>query len=87
MKKISLLFAFVALFASASFADTNEERPIKTTLEKEKPEMLKIHSCKVTVTTGGYNATITYTCQTDCTPKEACDKAYAAASALLTLVN
>ena len=89
MKKVSFLFAFVLLIATASNAETSNVKkvePTSVTTEIEA-EMLIKESCTVKVTTGGYESTITFTCQTDCTKKEACDKAYAAASFLLKFIE
>lgn len=79
MKKISLLFAFVALTATASFAKGSIKK--STNLKKIEKKALVETSCTVSVKSGKYNATITWTC--DCTRREACDRAYKLAGALL----
>ena len=85
MKKISLLFAFVALFATASFAGTSNESSFNSKLTniEEKVEPLKAASCTVTVSwpngSGGTNTlTVTTSCNSaTCTTQQACDAAYA----------
>jgi cell division inhibitor SulA len=79
MKKISLMLAFVALTATASFAKGSIKKP--TNLKKMENKALVETSCTVSVKTGKYNATITWRC--DCTRREACDMAYKLAGALL----
>lgn len=88
MKKISLLLAFVALYATTSFAGTNDEKVIKskslTTKAEEEP--LKTATCTVTASwpngSGGTNTvTITSSCNSaTCTTQSACDAAYALVS-------
>jgi hypothetical protein len=76
MKKISLLFTFVALFATASFAKGSIA---KSTMAKTiKQYVLVSSSCTVQVTSGKYDVKITVTC--DCTGRQACDAAYKLAS-------
>lgn len=91
MKKVSLLFAFIALFATASFAGTNEEKVInsKSLTTEKKAEPLKAASCTVTVSwpngSGGTNTlTVTTSCNSaTCTTQQACDAAYAIISVVV----
>lgn len=76
MRKISFLFAFVVLSATVSFANNTDKVPtIEKLIAKNNT------SCTVKVTPGGYNVTITNTC--NCTAKQACDGAYKIATVLL----
>lgn len=85
MKKISMLFAFFAFFATASFAGTKVEKSInsKSFMEMKKTEPLKRATCTVTVSwpnsSGGTNTlTVTASCDSPtCTTQQACDAAYA----------
>ena len=88
MKKISLLFAFVALFATASFAGTHDVKPFK----EKKTEPLVVRECTVTVSwpngSGGSNTlTVTTSCNTStqptCTTQSACNAAYAIISVVV----
>lgn len=75
------MFAFVALFATASFAGTNEQKSIsiqKATVPEA--ELLKKSTCKVTeswTNSDGSTATMTVTITCECTTQQACDKAHA----------
>jgi hypothetical protein len=80
MKKISLLFAFVALLSTASFAK-GKKTDSKSIVKKEMKAALKQKSCKVSVSYGGTTLTMTATC--DCTQQQACDLAYAALSIVI----
>lgn len=90
MKKLSLMFAFTALLATASFAGTNEEKELKLKspiIEKKAgKELLKNASCTVTASwpngNGGTNTvTITASCDSpSCTTQTACNQAYALVS-------
>jgi len=85
MKKISLFFAFVALFATTSFAGTNDVKTFKSKkfIKDKKVESLVVKSCTVTVSwpngSGGKNTlTVTTSCNSStCTTQQACDAAYA----------
>jgi hypothetical protein len=79
MKKISLLFAFMAFFGAASFANTKEVKPMDKKIVKK--ETLVKASCTVTVSYGSTTTKITTSC--DCTQKQACDAAYKLATILL----
>lgn len=83
MKKISLSFLFLALFAVASFANnpvvpttptTNNSTEVQSTPQKDT--QVDLVSCKVSVTAGGSVITVTSTCE--CTQVQACDAAYKA---------
>ncbi|HZH67461.1 MAG TPA: hypothetical protein VEY10_21400 [Flavisolibacter sp.] len=84
MKRIGLLLAFTAFFATASFAGTLEKtfKGLKTVaLTQPMQKSLVKATCKVTETwdDGNGNAgTVTVTVTCTCTAQQACDKAHAA---------
>lgn len=85
------MFAFVALFATATFAGTNDEKIInsKSLITEKKAELLIAASCTVTVSwangSGGTNTlTVTTSCSSvTCTTQQACDAAYAIISVVV----
>jgi hypothetical protein len=91
MKKISLLFAFTALFVSFAFAGTNDEKVItsKSLAPNEEVVPFKEAKCTVSVSwpngTGGTTTlTINSSCDSPtCTTQSACDAAYAIISVIV----
>ncbi len=90
MKKISLLFAFVALFATVSFAGTSDTREIKSkpAIDKTIIEPFVAKVCSITATwtngEGGQSTvTISVTCSTCTTTQQACNQAYALLSLII----
>lgn len=71
------------LMTTFAFANTNEIKPIDNQMSLysalNDTDADKAATCKVTVKVGDVSISITVTC--DCTTKQACDLAYAAASA------
>ena len=88
MKKISLLFSFVIVFATASFAGTSTAKDFNSKLTTNKEEVVPfvVRECTVTVSwpngNGGTNTiTVTSSCNSaTCTTQQACNQAYALTS-------
>jgi hypothetical protein len=89
MKKISLLFAFLAFFATISFAKSSVKKvhTIMPTYIEVQAVPVRAQSCTVSASwpngSGGTNnVSITTSC-TNCTVQQACDAAYALLSILI----
>lgn len=87
MKVKALLFAMFLLAGTVNaFAGTNDRGLVKPEivnifLSKKVNKPITETSCTVSVKSGTYKVEITWTC--DCTRRDACDKAYKLAGAML----